>query len=330
LPWPILHFAGVLLLFLPAVFLSGRAAPEFFALALAPWLAGAALAAVGALGWYSPFRAWWRWLVTERFLPLVLLAVAALLPTVIVWVQPIWHWSTLAATTFAAVQFLLVLLGQAPLGDPAAYIIGIDDFIVEISRQCAGIESFVLVTAFLGLYAFLFRSDTRLPRFWLLLPVALLLSWAFNVARITTLILIGAHVSPSLAVNGFHSYAGWIFFTILALTILVVARRLAWLRVRPAGAAEAVVPLRDDWNAARVLPFVAFMAASMIGSALFEDPDAAYPFKAAVMALALLPFARFYRAIDWRLDPAALAAGLAAAALWVAPTLLGLEAPPAA
>jgi uncharacterized protein len=138
--------------------------------------------------------------------------------------------------------------------------------------------------------------------------------------------MIGGHVSPALAVNGFHSYAGWIFFTILALSILVVARNLSWLRLRPAGETQVAAPLRQDWNAARVLPFVAFMAASMLGSALFETPEAAYPFKAAVMLLALLPFVQFYRSIDWRLDPVAVVAGLGVAVLWVAPSLLAPDA----
>jgi uncharacterized protein len=314
--WPTLHFMGFAFILSPLIFASLPAA-EFFNRAIIPWMIGAAAASSGAIFWLAPPFAWWRWFRAEPATPIILL-IAFLIPSFAELAQPAWDWTFLTEATFASIEWLLRIISPSTVySDPPAYIIGADGFYVHIARQCSGVEGFALVTGFLLLYSYLFRQRTRLLRFWLLvLPVGLALSWALNVVRITALILIGARISPELAVNGFHSYAGWLFFTILALFILFAVQATPWLRTD--GAASPTGRLRDDWTAACILPFVAFMLASVAASALAPHPDLAYPAKVLAMILALAVFQKAYGRIERAIDPLAIGAGLAVGLLWIA------------
>ena len=62
-----------------------------------------------------------------------------------------------------------------------------------------------------------FRRDLRFPNVLLLFPIGIAAIWFLNALRIALLVSIGSHVSPAVAVQGFHSVAGWICF--LAVTL---------------------------------------------------------------------------------------------------------------
>lgn len=314
------HFGGVALILLPLLAIGGTDLSENFARVLAPWTAGALAASLGVLAWLAAPRDWWIWLRRERFAPLLVVAGAALIPDLANVALPLWDLSLLTRATFDAVQLVLEELGAPVVSDPASYIIGVDDFLVQVARQCSGVEGFALIASFTALYAFLFRHEIRLRRFWLVvLPLGLALSWVINVLRIAALIGIGAHISPELAVNGFHSYAGWMFFTLLALGLLCAVQVTPWLHIRGEQQRFAAPPsLREDLNAALIVPFIAFMLASLVASALAPQPELAYPLKAAAMAAALAPFHRVYRKLDWSFDPVAVGAGAAVGIGWIA------------
>ena len=136
---------------------------------------------------------------------------------------------------------------------------------------------------FVLLYGLLFRAELRVWRYWLLvLPVALLTSWGLNVVRLAALVAIGARVSPELAIGGFHSYAGWMFFTLLALGFLAGVRAVPVLH--GAGAPPSRRARTMPGAEARILPFVAFMLASVLVPAFSPVPDLAYPVKVVAMA----------------------------------------------
>ncbi|MER2507284.1 MAG: exosortase E/protease, VPEID-CTERM system [Amaricoccus sp.] len=313
--WSSLHFAGVALMFAPLL-LPASSPGDLFLRAVGPWLIGATAAGVGALLWLAPPRDWFDWLREERFAPLAVLAAGFAIPDLAELAQPLWYWPALARATFDAVYLALRGIGAGPVADPPAYIIGIDGFLVHIAQQCSGIEGLAMMTAFALLYSALFRDTLRLWRFWLVVvPLGLALSWLLNVARIAGLILIGARISPDLAVNGFHSYAGWMFFTLLALALLYVAQVTPWLRKGPRDLGAR--PLGEDWTAARILPFVVFMLGSVAASALSSHPDLAYPLKAAAMAAALWFFRRCYARLDRGIDPVALVAGVGVGFGWI-------------
>ena len=321
LRWLGLNLAGMALVFLPlAVFGPARIGAMFGQVF---WFlaVGGLLAGLGAALWAAAPRDWARWLRAEAPLLVPLLIGAALIPDLANLLQPTWQTGTLSAATFSAVQAALTLAGQAVYSLPERHVIGTAGFRVEIGEQCSGIEGFALVFAFIALYAVLMRGKIHQRRLWLaVLPAALLASWGLNVVRIAVLVLIGAYVSPEHAVNGFHSFAGWLFFTILVFVMLVVMEKLPWLhRDRLASTSPA---LSEDWLAARLLPFVVFMFAGVVAAALWPKPELAYPLKAAALLAVVMYFSPAWRRLDWRLDPVALLVGLAVGAGWVASAML--------
>ena len=315
--WAALHFAGIVLLWLPLLLAGAQNLVAFYQTAGVIWAAGAGLATLGGAFWIAPPRAWGAVLRQDRYILLLVLAGAALVPDLAALILPIWDWQVITTATFSAVYFLLSLFSAGTFADPPAYIIGVDDFAVHIAQQCSGVEGVALVTAFVCLYALIFRKEIRFPHYWLVvLPVAIMLSLALNIVRIAALVLIGAFVSPELAVNGFHSYAGWLFFTLLALGIVYGLQTIRWLHRDPARL-DRSSPLQQDPVAALILPFVVFMLASVVTQALFTHPALGYPLVAAALAGAVWYFRAQVRALQWALDPVAVGLGALVGLAWV-------------
>jgi hypothetical protein len=201
--------------------------------------------------------------------------------------------------------------------DPETYVIGYDDFFVQIASQCSGVEGIALITIFMGLYALLMKDDLHMSRFWLALyPLAVLCSWFFNILRIAILIVIGAEVSPEHALNGFHSYAGWLMFTALALGVIAVAHRWGWLHRTPRD--RSTLPrLAEESLAALIVPFVVMMVSGVVASAFWPTPSEAYPFRAVAMLCALLYFRPALIRMLRHPEALSVLVGLAVGALWI-------------
>ena len=310
-------FVGFAILLIPAIFLVQDAGPEQFARAVPIWITGGLIIVPAALRWIAPISDWGWLLRSLGWLGGAVLVFVTFMPEMAAAMQPLWNIEALTFLTFALVYVLLRILGTGAFADPDTFILGVDDFAVHIAAQCSGVEGFVLVGGFVALYALLFHATIRHARFWLIvLPLALLASWVLNIVRIATLVLLGAHVSPRLAVDGFHSYAGWIFFTLLALGILIIVHRSASLHRAEARAPST--PITQDMIAAQILPFIAFMLSGLIASAFFAPAALGYPLRVAIMLAALLPFWRLIRALPWHFDGLSWALGAGVGLIWIA------------
>jgi len=324
---PIVHLVGLVLMLVPILRGWGPDLGAHFAAALPFWLAGAIMAVVGGLVWVAPGSAWNRLISHNRYSVALVLLIAAILPDLAEAVRPMWDWTALSGITFAAVEHLLNVISDDVYSDPSLYQIGINSalggIVVRIGQPCSGVEGFALVTAFVALYGYLFRADLRFPRYWLVvLPLGLLASWILNVLRITALVWIGAHVSPDLAVNGFHSYAGWFLFTLLTLVVIAVVQATPWLH-RSNAVARPVLPMRHDPVAAQILPFIAMMLAGILTSTFLIEPALGYPLVALVLLAALWFVWPALRQLPMTPDPLSLALGGVVGIAWV------IFAPPA-
>lgn len=117
--------------------------------------------------------------------------------------------------------------------------------------------------------------------------------------------------------NGFHSFAGWLLFIMLALGVLYLAQSVPALR-RVERIKRDDTTLGTDPVAALIIPFIAFMVSGIIAHAFWENPAHGYPLQAAAMLGALLWMRRPLRAqIQLSLDPFAVTVGLAVGAVWV-------------
>ncbi|WP_439124529.1 exosortase E/protease, VPEID-CTERM system, partial [Marivita sp.] len=222
--------------------------------------------------------------------------------------------------TFYSTAIVLALAGNDVFINLELQTIGILDFYVEVAESCSGIEGLALTTAFMAIYALMMKDELRMGRFWLAVwPAALFLSFVLNVLRIAGLILIGAHVSPDLAVNGFHSFAGWLSFTLLALLILTIVNILPGLNKTGRQAARAdVTPLTQDTAAAFIVPFLAFMLSGLFVHTFSQTPEVWYGVQVAAMLIALWVFRKPILALTRDIDLIACGSGIIVGIGWVA------------
>lgn len=330
--WLGIHALGVALIFLPlpmfgAAEISLRFLPTLLIMGI-----GGLLATLGALFWITPASRWWKWLRSEGyFLPIAILG-AFIVPDFADLIRPLWDVSNLSSLTFFLVFLVLLAFGLDVGVDPATYVIGYDDFFVQIASQCSGVEGIALITIFMALYAMLMKDDLHMRRYWLaLFPLAVLCSWLFNILRISILIIIGAEASPEHALNGFHSYAGWLMFTAVALAVVGVAHRWSWLHRSPRDR-SALPRLAEEGLAALIVPFIVMMLSGVVASAFWQTPSDAYPFRAVAMACALLYFRPALLRLLERPEALAVLAGLLVGALWIftAPVISAPSAQPSA
>ncbi|MFT6773203.1 MAG: exosortase E/protease (VPEID-CTERM system) [Paracoccaceae bacterium] len=325
--WLAVQGVGVALILAPWLFLAAGSPPAIIALAMATWAVGAVLAVLGTLLAVAPPASWAAALRNGGPLLALGLGAAMLSPELARLFAGIWHWDRLSEATFQTVLVMLDAVGMEVTVDLARRTIGADGFDVSVAQQCSGVEGLLLITLFLAFYLSLFRAELRFPRVLLLLPIGLALSWTLNSVRIAALIWIGAHVSPDLAVNGFHSHAGWLLFSTLSMALIAASRLVPWFarepHAAPADDRPALPPLSQDRNAAEILPFVVFLASSLVASTFSHTPAVHYPLRAAAMAAALWMFRRLYLRLEWRLDPLSIAAGATIGAMWLAAQVTG-------
>jgi exosortase E/protease (VPEID-CTERM system) len=228
-------------------------------------------------------------------------------------------WDPLRSSTLALCGALLEAVDELALYDREAFVFGTRDFAVHVEPACSGFEGIGLSVVLIGAYLAVFRERLRFPRAFALLLVGALASFVANALRLVALVLIGAHLSPELAREGFHSVAGTLALCVVC-TAVVALGRTRWLR-----ADEAMPPALDRSNAtaAHLAPLLAVIATGLVTGALARDIDRLHAARLASGGLALW----WLRAqlAEHRARPGAavaLAAGLAAAGIWSLAMLL--------
>jgi exosortase E/protease (VPEID-CTERM system) len=250
---------------------------------------------------------------------------------------------TLVYLAFHSVYFVLRPVLPDVFADPETYVLGTPRFAVRIAESCSGLEGMGLVLVFTVVWLWFFRKESRFPQALLLIPCALVSVWLLNIARIAMLILIGNAGSREVAMVGFHSQAGWIAFTAVALGFSMATRKLPWVRRHYAtvptadGRATRLVEVSeadDDTTlesgevpatSAYLVPFLAILAASFISRAASGYFEWLYPLRFVAATVALWAYRDELKRLDWRirwrdcwLGPVA---GTLAFAVWLAPSL---------
>jgi len=158
---------------------------------------GAAAAAAGIVGGAIAFSEWFTdafWLATGRF-------------------------------TVDAVEWLLGRIVGDGVVRPSTFEVGTERCPVKILSPCSGYQGIILITLLFTAYLWWFRAHHRFPRSLVIFPVGIVLVFLANILRITALILVGTYISPQIAIDGFHSQAGWIAFLVVGLgTIGIISR----------------------------------------------------------------------------------------------------------
>ena len=288
-----LPFAAVVALWL---LLAALAAAALFA-ALAPWsLWLQAIRAIGDLWWYAGCAA----------------AGAAL---AMGWSQS--FWTLTARVTFEAVYRLLSWLVPTLQVDPATLVIDTGRFGILVAPVCSGLEGMGLMLAFCAALLLLFRREYIFPRALLLIPAGILLSFALNIVRIATLVLIGDAGFERIAVYGFHSQAGWIAFNVAAVGIALLSLHSRWFSRALAAGTQ---PAAANPTAVYLVPYLAVVLAGMVSHAISGGLERWYWLRLIAAALAFAYSWPRLHGVDWRFSWRGGLAGLLAFALWLAGT----------
>jgi exosortase E/protease (VPEID-CTERM system) len=222
-------------------------------------------------------------------------------------------WQPLAETTFWLTRLLLDPFYTTLISNDKEGILGTPAFQVHIAPACSGYEGMAMVTVFVAIYVWLFRRELRFPQALLLFPLGILAIYLANAVRLAALILLGTHYSPEIAVSGFHSQAGWITFTVIAVGVVALAHRTQFFARTKAA---SPVASRSHLATALLAPLLVLMAAAMITAAFSSGFDVLYPLRVVVTAAALWYFRAAYSGLGWTWSWQAVAIGIAVFAAW--------------
>jgi exosortase E/protease (VPEID-CTERM system) len=234
----------------------------------------------------------WRRLVAS-FPGEVLLSVAVAVLAAALAVLSKEGWSSLSTGTLALSYWLLRLYEADVFIDTSTASLGVDDFHVQIIAACSGYEGIALVATFLAVFLVAFRRHLRFPQALILFPIAIAASWFLNSIRIAALVSLGAHVSPQMALDGFHSWAGWIAFIAIAAATMFGATRSKFLWRSP-DCREQPAVVRNDDALELLSPLIALLLAGIIAGAMKPFDQWAYAVKVAAIGAVLLCFWRYY------------------------------------
>jgi exosortase E/protease (VPEID-CTERM system) len=216
--------------------------------------------------------------------------------------------------------------------------------VVQVNEVCSGVEGLGLVLVFTGLWLWFFRREIRFPQALLLVPVALGTIWALNVVRIAGLVFLGVYWDRDAALYGFHSEAGWIAFTAVALGYSLAMLRIPWMR--RAGLGADAVGMHGDITTensgqgggadafgeaaatpAYLVPFLVIIAASYVSMLAWiggtKGFEALYGVRVAAALVALWVFRGRLKKLDWGFGWMGLLVGAGVFGVWVVPEMWG-------
>ena len=172
-----------------------------------------------------------------------------------------------------------------------------------------------LITVFLCFYLWINRKSLKLPQAFVLLPIALCLTWILNVLRIALLIAIVISISSDIALYGFHSQAGWISFLLIAVFFLWVTPKLFGLEIN----IEKKNPSKINDNKladALIIPFIVLMIAQMFTAAMSKEADLLYPLKIVIASCFLWHYKFTYQAILSKVHWQSIVIGVSVFVVW--------------
>jgi exosortase E/protease (VPEID-CTERM system) len=220
-------------------------------------------------------------------------------------------WELTRAATFNMVSRILVALGQSVTLSSSTSEIAVRSFAVRVTPSCSGLDGVAITLGLLSLYLIVYRRDLRFPLALVLLPAGVVLAWLLNSVRIALLILIGTW-SPLLALDGFHSVAGWLSLSLVSCGLVLASQRFAAFRKNEFAADSSLNPA-----APLLVPMLAIIAAALLSRAIHPGFDLLYPARVIVAALALWHYRREFVAFDIKIMPFALGIGMVVFLGWI-------------
>lgn len=314
--WLVASGTGTVILVSPYLLGAGDISLSSFG-PLANFLAilGATMAVFSFLFWLSdPAQLWAT--IKPRYVFLVLAFALTITAAGRLIYFPVWSVPAIHTATINTASFFLHLFGQTEFHESEHSVIGTGSFRVVVGPGCSGIEGMIMASAVMVGYILALRNKLNVRRALILIPLAAGLSWMLNGVRIAALLMIGAYLSPELAVQGFHSNAGWVAFCTLTALMLFAAENIRWIH-RHATQSVSATPILNDPIVARIAPFIILLVSSLLAGAIFIQPELGYPFRLTLMAVAVFLFWKNYHAEVGPVDALPFFAGVLVALVWL-------------
>lgn len=293
----------------------------------APWFTGwFALASATSVLWLlalAPGHFWLR-LIRQKYMVLLIGCLLGISAWILIGMfarqeAPLGQkefWDSLATPTLQLVHLILSCFFSDLVYQPDMFLVGTGSFPVKISYACSGIEGVSLISIFLAIYLWLFRTELRFPQAFWLFPLGIIIIWLANAVRIVMLIVIGAFFSPEIALGGFHAQAGWIAFTLIALGAIALSNRMQFFTVT-----EPDIPVvrnNKSLAAALLTPLLVLMAVTIATSAMSSSGfDLLYPLRMIAVAVTLYYFSKTYQGLGWSWSWQAPATGTVVFIIWM-------------
>lgn len=278
------------------------------------WLATGVLAA--GLGWIAilPWRVCRRLLSGARGV-WILAAAGAVIAVGLEDFRPL-LWGRMISLTIKLVSVLLHPFIPNLAANPATGLLSSTRFQLIVTPQCAGFEGAGLMLVFTVVWVLIFRKECRFPRVLFLIPASIVLAWLLNSVRLATLFLIGHAGAPAIALGGFHSQAGWIVFSGLALGFTLVLQQVPGLTKEPA-LQKAERRSAENPTAWYLMPLLAILATAMLTRAASGGFDWLYPLRFFAAAAVLWHYRQQYAKLDWRFGWTSAAIGGIVFVMWL-------------
>ena len=221
----------------------------------------------------------------------------------------------LQRSTLWLVAILLRLFVKDIVFEPQKYIIGTQQFSVFVDTPCAGWEGIGLFLTFFSIFLLFYRRNYRFPQVLILLPIGALIVWLSNAIRLVLLVIIGSFW-PWVAIEGFHSVAGWLFFDAVTVVLVAISRQLTlFSKTAPLGGIREITA--PNSAAPYLVPLMTIIAISMVTRVFFIGFDAVYPVRLLITA-AVLWFYRDRILLSWKPSWTAVLLGLLGFGVWLA------------
>jgi len=283
-----------------------------FPLLAVAWHVFGFTAALALFAAVAPLKAWFSALRQSRGLPVYALIPAAGALFAFKASQKLW--GPAAALTFKLVRLMVQPFSPSLISDPSTLTLITENFSVQVTEVCSGLEGVGLMLVFCTAWLWYFRREYVFPRALVILPGAVLLIFLLNAVRIAALVFIGDAGHQRIAAVGFHSQAGWIAFNLAAFGVAYAARHSAWMN----RSVRQSPPVAHDATAAYLMPLLAILAAGMVAHALSAGFDLLYPLRLLCAVAVLVVYRRSYRGLDWNFSWRGVTAGAAVFVLWAA------------
>lgn len=221
-------------------------------------------------------------------------------------------------TCFEQTRSLLEHFYAVVLSNPEQHLLGTTRFQIQVSWLCSGVEGLVLVALLIPLWVFFFRRELIVCRALLVAPVALVLTWFANIARLAVLIAIGDHGHPVLADIGFHAQAGWVTLNLITLGCLLLVQRQPWFRKDGGVHVDRRTVQSINFAVVYLLPFTLIIGTSLITQVFSAGFEELYALRLLVGLATLWLLRAHYRQLDWKFGGLAVLVGLAVGVAWLA------------